>query len=258
MQGNGQRPESQGTKKGERASLSGLDAVWLRAEHQVPGWRTLTLRLPANGRGPMAFTIDTGAGGRPDQRAQLTLDRRSAEIIRWEPFSSYNAGRRLRSWFRFLHTGEAGGIGGQTIAAVASAGAAMLVWTGLWLAIRRWFRWRRGGRSTPERVGEGQVTTSRSAVQFFARYLVRLAILAANPEVSMGRNALWLWGRMSSCSRLLTRVVCADSQSARRLPTTFYGFWRRSSCEWWILSRAFWDRLLAFGAVKQHEKGETK
>ncbi len=179
VQGNGQRSETQATKKGERPTLSGLDALWLRAEQQVPGWRTLTLRLPANGRGPMAFTIDTGAGGRPDQRSQLTLDRRSDEITRWEPFSSYNSGRRLRSWFRFLHTGEAGGIGGETVAAIASAGAAMLVWTGLWLAVRRWLRWRRDGRSKPDRLGQGRVTTNRSTVQFFARLLVRLAIVAA-------------------------------------------------------------------------------
>jgi hypothetical protein len=29
------------------------------------------------------------------------------------------------------------GIAGQTIAGIASAGAAMLVWTGIWLAFRR-------------------------------------------------------------------------------------------------------------------------
>jgi threonine/homoserine/homoserine lactone efflux protein len=38
---------------------------------------------------------------------------------------------------RFGHTGEAGGVIGETVAAVASLGAAFLVWTGLSLALRR-------------------------------------------------------------------------------------------------------------------------
>lgn len=119
-----------------------LDGLWERAARQVPDWQSVTLRMPPSGRGPLAFTLDRGNGGRPDQRSQLTLDRR-AEVVRWEPFSSYNTGRRLRSWLRFLHTGEAGGIAGQTVAGVASAGAAVLVWTGMCLALRRWLRWRK-------------------------------------------------------------------------------------------------------------------
>jgi uncharacterized iron-regulated membrane protein len=107
----------------------------------------MTLRLPPSGRSPMTFTIDTGSGGHPNQRAQLTLDPRTAAVIRWKPFSSYNAGRRLRSWFRFLPTGEGGGTAGQMIAGAASAGAAVLAWTGLWFAARHLVRWRPRGRS---------------------------------------------------------------------------------------------------------------
>jgi uncharacterized iron-regulated membrane protein len=144
-----QRAES-GQRGGERStpSIEGLNLLWARAEQQVPGWRSVTLRLPARGRGPLTFTIDTGSGGRPDQRSQLTLDRRSAAVIRWEPFASYSAGRRLRSWLRFLHTGEAGGMAGQTVAGIATSGAAVLVWTGLWLACRRLSRRRKRNRAS--------------------------------------------------------------------------------------------------------------
>jgi uncharacterized iron-regulated membrane protein len=154
---------AQRARRGEEAppSLAGLNPLWARAEQQVPGWRSLTLRLPPRGRGPMSFTIDTG-NGRPDQRAQLTLDRRTAEVVRWEPFSSYNASRRLRTWFRFLHTGEAGGIAGQTVAGIATAGAAMLVWTGIFLAIRRLSRWRNRRRSLPDVAARDRaMSTSR-------------------------------------------------------------------------------------------------
>ena len=131
-----QRPVGQATAE---VSLAGFSALWRRAEQQVPGWQSLTLRLPAS-RGATTFTIDKGNGGRPDQRSQLTLNSQTAELVRWEPFSSNNAGRRLRSWSRFIHTGEAGGIAGQTIAGIATAGAAMLVWTGILLAFRRLLR----------------------------------------------------------------------------------------------------------------------
>jgi uncharacterized iron-regulated membrane protein len=143
-QGARQRPaaESRQTERHRRdgstgPSLTGFNRLWTRAEQQVPGWKSVTLRFTPSNDGTMAFTIDKGDGGRPDQRSQLTLDSRTAELVRWEPFARYNAGRRLRSWFRFLHTGEAGGVAGQTIAGIASAGAAMLVWTGIWLAFRR-------------------------------------------------------------------------------------------------------------------------
>ncbi|HMH07120.1 MAG TPA: hypothetical protein VK579_10620, partial [Terriglobales bacterium] len=81
--------------------------------------------------------IERGHGGRPDLRSQLTLDAVTGALVRWEPFSSYNRGRQWRAWARFTHTGEAFGIVGQTIAALASAGASLLVFTGLSLALRR-------------------------------------------------------------------------------------------------------------------------
>jgi uncharacterized iron-regulated membrane protein len=123
-----------------------LEAAFARAEQQVTGWQTVNLRIPTAPAAPLVFAIDTGNGGRPDKRAQLTLDPRSGEVVRWDPFSSFNLGRRLRTWGRFTHTGEAAGIFGQTIAASASAGAAVLVWTGLALALRRWNAWRKRHR----------------------------------------------------------------------------------------------------------------
>ena len=149
-QSNNRRPSepaqsSDAIRRPDEAVIGGLDRLWTRAERQVPSWRSITLRLPQSARGPFTFAIDTGDGGRPDRRSQLTLERRTGEVVRWEPFSSYNTGRRARSWLRFLHTGEAGGITGESLAAIASAGAAALAWTGIWLAGRRWWRWRPRG-----------------------------------------------------------------------------------------------------------------
>jgi uncharacterized iron-regulated membrane protein len=121
--------------------LDGLEKRFARAQQQVPGWTTISVRLQNAPKGILTFSIDHGDGGRPDLRSQLTLDA-NGELVRWEPFSSYNRGRQLRSWARFTHTGEAFGPLGQTIAAAASAGASLLVFTGLSLAIRRFASWR--------------------------------------------------------------------------------------------------------------------
>jgi uncharacterized iron-regulated membrane protein len=133
-----------------QVSVEGLNLLWARAEQQVPGWRSISMRLPGSINAPVSFAIDAGDGGRPDLKSTLTLNRKTAEVIRWETFSSFNLGRQLRSWVRFGHTGEAGGMLGETIASMASLGGAFLVWTGLSLALRRLkaARARRGNSSS--------------------------------------------------------------------------------------------------------------
>lgn len=127
--------------KGSVQSLDGIDRLWARAEQQSEGWRSISMQLPAAQDAPVTFTIDTGTGGQPQKRAQLILNRATGDVVRWEPFSSYTTGRQLRSWLRFAHTGEVGGILGQLIAALASLGGAFLVFTGLSLAWRRFRSW---------------------------------------------------------------------------------------------------------------------
>ena len=140
-----QRPQPPAQGGGPQPELApgGLNALWARAAQQQTGWRSISLRLPTAADKTVAFTIDSGTGGQPQRRAQLTLDRRTGEVSKWEPFSSYTLGRRLRSYLRFAHTGEVLGVAGQTVAGLASAGGALLVWTGLALAWRRCRAWAR-------------------------------------------------------------------------------------------------------------------
>jgi uncharacterized iron-regulated membrane protein len=154
-------PAQNGGQRERESSVNfdGLDPLLSRAELQMPGWQTINLRLPTSADAPAIFTIDQGSGGQPQKRAQLTLDRKSGEVVQWEPFSSYTAGRKLRTILRFAHTGEVAGIIGQTIAGLASLGAVFLVYTGLALSWRRFRAWvaRRYRRSAPiaSPLGEG-------------------------------------------------------------------------------------------------------
>ena len=124
-----------------------LEPLVAAARDKRPGWKILTLQVPpADPEVTRAvFTVDEGTGGQPQARATLTYDRTTGAELKWEPFSSGTPGRRLRTILRFTHTGEVLGIVGQTIAGLVSLGATLLVWTGLWLAWRRFRSWQGRG-----------------------------------------------------------------------------------------------------------------
>jgi len=116
------------------------------AMERVPSWRELTVRLdPQGGRRPGAAQLmirETDARPR-FATVQLFVDPFTAKLLREERYTDLSPGRKARVWLRFLHTGEAFGAGGQLVAGIASLGAAVLVWTGLALALRRLARsWR--------------------------------------------------------------------------------------------------------------------
>lgn len=89
---------------------------------------------------------------------QLTLDPFTGAVLRKEGFGDLSAGRQVRSWTRFLHTGEALGSIGKAVAGLASAGAALLVWTGFALAWRRFFP--RRGQDTAEMAAKCALQTA--------------------------------------------------------------------------------------------------
>jgi uncharacterized iron-regulated membrane protein len=125
---------------GGEVQVNGMDAALARVRAEVPAWQTVSTRLA--GRGPMVVTVDESHRGRPDLRTTLTIDRRSADVLRRETFADSTLGARARRYLRFAHTGELGGWIGQTIAGLVSAGAVVLVWTGITLALRRFSGWR--------------------------------------------------------------------------------------------------------------------
>jgi uncharacterized iron-regulated membrane protein len=143
----GRRPSSEPEAGPRVVPVEGLNAAYARAQAQVPAWRTIGVRLAAGPQSPFVFTVDEGYGGQPQKRDTLTVSR-SAEIEKSEKFADLSAGRRLRSWLRFAHTGEIYGLTGQTIAGIVSAGGVVLVYTGIALALRRFTSWIRRRRTT--------------------------------------------------------------------------------------------------------------
>ena len=127
----GRQPDGEGSVR-----LS-LEALFATAVRQAPHWRLINMRLPQPGAAQMTVIIEEADALHPYPRSTLTLDAATAMVMRWEPYASSTLGRTIRLWVRPVHTGEAGGLIGQFIAALASAGGAALVYTGLALAWRR-------------------------------------------------------------------------------------------------------------------------
>jgi len=147
----------------------GLEALFAAAQREFPKWEQITYRT-GGGRGgrrgerrtetasvttneaidpgqPVTLSVKTKSQWPWFSTKQITLDPFTGSILQREEFSDQNLGRKVRSWTRFLHTGEAFGVFGKTVAAIASAGALILVWTGFALSWRRFVgRRERNGR----------------------------------------------------------------------------------------------------------------
>jgi uncharacterized iron-regulated membrane protein len=107
--GEGRRPDGPGGSTGQRS----------------PQPLTVTVREP--GSWPRTATTT------------LTLNPFTGEELKREGFGDLSAGRQLRTWTRFLHTGQALGWAGQFIAGLACLGGCFLVYTGFALSWRRFF-----------------------------------------------------------------------------------------------------------------------
>jgi uncharacterized iron-regulated membrane protein len=141
----GGAPQSRAEGAAENASA--LEAMVAKARAHMPDWKTISVAIPAANQPRVVLTLDAGDGGQPHKRATLTIDRRTGEVERWEPYTTQSPGRRARTWLRFAHTGEVYGLAGQTLAGIVTGGAVVLVWTGIALALRRFLAARKRGRT---------------------------------------------------------------------------------------------------------------
>jgi uncharacterized iron-regulated membrane protein len=127
------------------AFAANLDSAFANAAAAAPGWQSLQLRMPPVGEARATLTASATASNRPDGRTQVTVDARTGTVVRTQPYATLPTAQKVRAWVRPLHTGEAGGVIGQTLAGVASLSGVVLVWTGLALTWRRFRnRWLRG------------------------------------------------------------------------------------------------------------------
>jgi uncharacterized iron-regulated membrane protein len=126
----------------QRSLPTHLDQAFADAVSGVPDWQSATLRLAPAG-GWLNFTVDRSEGGHPEKRVQVIVAPATLVILHREPFQAQSRGQRWRVWVRFIHTGEAGGWWGETLAVLTALGAVVLSVTGVVLALNRLQRWQR-------------------------------------------------------------------------------------------------------------------
>ncbi len=122
-----------------------MDAFFAAAVKTQPDWKIATLRLAEDPAAPVVVTLDRGNGFRPDLRSTVTIHRQTGKIVKRETYADMGRAQSARIWIRWLHTGEAGGWLGQTLAGAASLAACFLVYTGWMLSWRRFRAWRERG-----------------------------------------------------------------------------------------------------------------
>jgi len=189
-----QQRRGQGEPRESKPQAS-FDAFLARAERQAPGWIMMTMRLPPRGDGPITLLIREPTASHVFARSQLQLNRSTAEVVKWEPYAAASAGRKARVWVRGLHTGEALGVVGQTVAGLASLGGCFLVWTGFAMAWRR-FRYRKrdaedattvGYVATPEDARPIEIHTAKPTMTETSKEPARLEMEQTNSNAPNGR-----------------------------------------------------------------------
>jgi len=143
----------------------GYEALVAAMQKVIPNWEQITIRPsgPVDGAGkaqPVSIAVREQNGWPLFTSLQFSVDPFTGAVLKKESYADYNSGRKVRTWMRFLHTGEALGFFGKLVAGLASLGGAVLVWSGLALALRRLIAWRRkpvaGG---PDRDGIQEIPT---------------------------------------------------------------------------------------------------
>lgn len=165
------------------ATPLGMDALFAAAQKQAPAWESISLRMggpprggapregapregaprDAGARGPqqpgaLTFSVKEQGGWPLFASTQLSLSPFTGEVLRREAFADYNSGRQIRTWLRFLHTGQALGWAGQLVAGIASLAGAFLMWTGFTLSWRRFFRRRSTAAPVEQEPGQSPAT----------------------------------------------------------------------------------------------------
>lgn len=92
---------------------------------------------------PYSATIRADDGSPAFASTQVVLNPYTAEPLSTTGYADLSTGRKLRTWMRFLHTGQALGWPGQLVAGLASLAGCVLVYTGFALSWRRFFSRRR-------------------------------------------------------------------------------------------------------------------
>ena len=114
-----------------------LRAAFTAAEAWAPGWRTLILNVPRPTDREVRVEVRGAREGQPHRTGYLIVDAATGAVRDRQTFADESPTRRAQQFLRYAHSGEYWGLAGQLLAGLFSLAAALMVWTGLSLALRR-------------------------------------------------------------------------------------------------------------------------
>jgi uncharacterized iron-regulated membrane protein len=129
-----------------------LESIFREVTQQFPQWKSLDMTMPQNDR-TIAVRVDFLSEARPDRQVSLFFDRATGALLRQTTFAALPPGGKLRAFTKYVHTGQAGGLPGETAAGFTALSACFLVWTGLAMALRRFMTLRSADKREMVRVG---------------------------------------------------------------------------------------------------------
>ncbi len=116
-------------------NLIGVDAALTKVKEENPEWQSIQVNLSPGTNA--TFVVADSHRGRPDLRKTIHINLATNTLLKTERFEDQSPARQVRTWLRWIHTGEAGGIWGQALAGLASAACLALIVTGYSLSWRR-------------------------------------------------------------------------------------------------------------------------
>ncbi len=145
---------------GPGATLLDADAIVGAVARAHPDWRTLTLRLGFAANQAATVTVRERSSWPRTATTSVSVNPYTGEIAQRSGYAEMNAAQQVRSWTRFLHTGEALGWAGQFVAGLACLGGVFLVYTGFALSWRRFFGRPAAADPAPEAASQPRETRS--------------------------------------------------------------------------------------------------
>ena len=114
-----------------------LAALVADAQQRYPDWKSIELAIPRANSDEVSLSVALGEGRQPHKEIILQYHRRSGSLDQISTYGDRSAADRVLGLMLPLHTGEALGLIGQTLALLASVASILLVYTGLALSYRR-------------------------------------------------------------------------------------------------------------------------
>ena len=128
-------------RSADAGPLLPMSVVWREVQVLTPDPREVLIHVAHKPVDPLEIYIIAADAPHANARTYLYLDSYNGAVIKFTPYADMGVGDKVYYWMLSVHTGEIGGLFGQTILAAGAAGALALGFTG----VRTWFR-RRANR----------------------------------------------------------------------------------------------------------------